>query len=362
MNVTFIGSRGVPATYSGFETCVEQVGRRMVARGHQVTVCCRRRHYTDHPAEYMGMRLLYGSAIPEKHLETISHTALSALRLDPDSAIVCMGVGNAPIVRLLELGGRRSVLNVDGADWQREKWSHLASRYLFACERMAAATKGILVSDAEVVRRSYKERFGRDSELVPYGADPPKDMGTSTLEKFGLKPGSYALFVGRLVPENGVDDILEGVRVAHLEIPLVVVGGASYSSEYIQNLHKAAPSGTVFTGYQFGGPYQQLTHHAALFVLGARVGGTHPVLVEQMAAGNCILARDTESNREVLGATGLIWRSVDELAEGLRSLGADREKRELLGDASRARVRQLYDWDRVTDQYVDLCARTLSRS
>ena len=361
MNVTFIGSRGVPARYGGFETCVEKVGSRMVARGHQVTVFCRRTHYTERPAEYLGMRLRYGSAIPEKHLETISHTALSALKLDRDTATVCMGVGNAPIVRLLELGGRRSILNVDGADWQREKWGKLASWYLFACERMAAATKGILVSDAEVVQRSYRQRFGRDSELIPYGADPPKDVGTSTLEQFGLKAGSYALFVGRLVPENGVLDILEGVRAAQLKIPLVVVGDASYSSQYIQHLHKVAPPSTVFTGYQFGGPYQQLSHHAALFILGARVGGTHPVLVEQMAAGNCILARDTESNREVLGDAGLIWRSVDELANALQSLCGDRARRREFSDAARARAR-FYDWDRVTDRYIDLCVRTLSPS
>src|SRR5713101_677932 len=145
MRVAFIGTRGVPATYSGFETCVEQVGRRMVTRGHEVTVFCRSGHYREHPADYLGMRLVYLPAVPQKHLETLTHTALSALRLNKKSAIVCLGVGNSPVVRALELTGRRTVFNVDGADWQRAKWGRFAKWYLRTCERLAARGKSVVV-------------------------------------------------------------------------------------------------------------------------------------------------------------------------------------------------------------------------
>src|SRR5450759_2373760 len=105
MHIVFIGTRGVPATYSGFETCVEQVGRRMVQRGHTVTVFCRSNHYADRPANYLGMQLRYLPAVHEKHLETLSHTTFSALKLPHPSAVICLGVGNAPVVRMLELSG-----------------------------------------------------------------------------------------------------------------------------------------------------------------------------------------------------------------------------------------------------------------
>src|ERR1700681_3446273 len=101
MQVAFIGTRGVPATYSGFETCVEQVGRRMVERGHEVVVYCRSAHYSQRPAEYLGMQLRYLPAVRQKHLETLSHTVFSTLQLPRDTSIVCMGVGNAPAVRSL---------------------------------------------------------------------------------------------------------------------------------------------------------------------------------------------------------------------------------------------------------------------
>jgi glycosyltransferase involved in cell wall biosynthesis len=356
MRIAFIGTRGVPASYSGFETCVEQVGRRMAGRGHEVTVFCRASHYREHRAEYLGMRLHYLPAVREKHLETLSHTALSALRLPRDTAIVCMGVGNAPVIRALELSGRRAVFNVDGADWQRDKWGGLASRYLRTCERLAAKGRSILVADAEAVHRYYRERYGRESELVAYGADPPSDLGTHALTKFGLKVGGYLLWVGRLVPENGAHDYLAGVGLAGIAAPAVVVGDASYADEYKADLRGGAPANAVFTGYQFGPAYQQLSAHAGVFVLAATVGGTHPVLIEQMAAGNAILARQTESNREVLGEAGLYWETPKQLAGLLREVWSDGKRRAELGTAARRRAEERYSWEQVTSRYLELAA------
>jgi glycosyltransferase involved in cell wall biosynthesis len=359
VRVAFIGTRGVPATYSGFETCVEQVGRRMAERGHEVTVFCRSSHYGERPDEYLGMRLQYLPAIHQKHLETLSHTALSALRLRRDTAVICMGVGNAPVVRCIELTGRRAVFNVDGADWQRDKWGALASRYLRSCERMAAHGRSVVLADAEAVRRYYRDQYGRDSELVAYGADPPADRGTETLSKFGLKPGGYLLSVGRLVPENGPHDYLTGVALAGIDAPPVVVGDAPYADEYKAALRSSAPANVVFTGYQFGSAYQQLSAHAGVFVLAATVGGTHPVLIEQMAAGNAILARETESNREVLGGAGLYWNTPDQLAERLRELWPDAARRHELGVAARRRAEERYSWDEVTSRYLELASQSL---
>ena len=356
MRVAFIGTRGVPANYSGFETCVEQVGRRMVERGHEVVVFCRSGHHTDRPAAYLGMELVYLPAVRQKHLETLSHTALSSLRLDARTAVVCMGVGNAPVVRLIEARGRRTVFNVDGADWQRRKWGRFASWYLRRSERLAARGRSLIVADAKVVQDYYRERYGRDTVLVAYGANPPADTGTTTLERFGLRPREYLLWVGRLVPENGADDYLEGVKLAGLKVPALVVGDASYAQDYKDQLRAAAPPEAIFTGYQFGAAYQQLSAHAGIYVLAATVGGTHPVLVEQMAAGNAIVARDTDSNREVLGDAGLYWRSSTDLAALLSDVWPDAARRKQLGDCALQRAREHYDWESVTTRYLELCA------
>jgi glycosyltransferase involved in cell wall biosynthesis len=360
VHVAFIGTRGVPASYSGFETCVEQVGRRMVQRGHQVTVFCRSGHYHQRSAEYLGMKLVYLPAVRQKHLETLTHTALSVTRIAGRPAIVCMGVGNAPVVRWLELRGRRTVFNVDGADWQRDKWGPFARWYLRTTESLASRGRSIVVADARAVQDYYERAYDRQTEVVPYGADPPADRGTATLEKFGLKPRQYLLWVGRLVPENAPGLFLEGVRLSGIDVPAVVVGDATYQDEFKRELKGSAPASTVFTGFQFGSTYQQLSAHAGVYVLAAGVGGTHPVLVEQMAAGNTILARETESNREVLGDDGLFWSTPEELAALLRDVWLDEELRRELGERARQRASELFSWEHVTSRYLELCARTLA--
>ena len=332
----------------------------MVDLGHEVTVFCRTTHYAQRPAAYRGMHLRYLPAVRQKHLETLSHTALSALRLPDRAALICMGVGNAPVVRLLELAGRRTVFNVDGADWQRGKWGRFASLYLRSCESMAARSRSILVADAEAVSRYYREAHRRQTEFVPYGADPPADTGLDKLAALGLEPSRYLLWVGRLVPENAAHTYLEGVRLAGIDAPALVVGDSSYADEYKSALRANAPGSAVFTGYQFGSAYQQLSTHAGLFVLAATVGGTHPVLVEQMAAGNAILARETESNREVLGGAGLYWDTAEDLAELLRAVWPDVGKRQSLGEAARRRALERYSWETVTSQYLELCERSLA--
>lgn len=331
----------------------------MVERGHDVTVFCRRSHYDDHAQSHLGMRLVHMPAIQQKHLETLSHTFLSSLRLPPEAAIICMGVGNAPVVRALELRGRQTVFNVDGADWRRDKWGKLAAWYLRTSERIAASSRSLIVADAVAVQRYYNEEFGRDTELVAYGADPPADRGCDHLARFGVTPERYLLLVGRLVPENGAHDYLAGAALAEAPMPAVVVGDAPYAAEYKAALRSAAPATTVFTGYQFGEAYQQFSANAWAFVLAATVGGTHPVLVEQMAAGNCILARDTESNREVLGDAGIYWSTPAELAVQIRRICGDEDLRRRLGAAAAKRAGEMYSWEQVTDRYLELCTRTL---
>jgi glycosyltransferase involved in cell wall biosynthesis len=360
MRVAFIGTRGVPASYSGFETCVEQVGRRMVERGHEVTVFCRSSHYRDQPDQYLGMHLRYVPAVRQKHLETLSHTALSALRVPGGTALVCMGVGNAPVVRWLEIRGRRVVFNVDGADWQREKWGRFARWYLRTCESMASRGRSMIIADAKAVQDYYRKIYGRDTQLVAYGADAPADTGTDALHRFGLESKGYLLFVGRLVPENAPGDYLEGVRLSGVPAPAVVVGDATYADAYKRSLRATAPPNAIFTGYQFGRAYQQLSAHAGVFVLAATVGGTHPVLVEQMAAGNAILARDTDSDREVLGDAGLYWNTPAELAELLRALWSDKNRRLQMAECARQRARERYDWEEITSRYLELCERSLA--
>jgi glycosyltransferase involved in cell wall biosynthesis len=358
MRLAMVGTRGVPASYSGFETCVESVGKRLVARGHTVTVYCRPGRTGQASRTYLGMRRVTLPDIPTKGLETLSHSLLStihaAVALRPD-AVMVFGVGNALFCPVFKRFGMPAAINVDGADWQRRKWGRLASRFLHWSERVSSRANAV-VADSRTVAAYYERAYGVPTVFIPYGADVPSDPGRAALDRFGLAPRRYLLAVGRFVPENGFEQLIGAYSRVNPDMPFVVVGDAPYSDDFKRRLKAIAPAGVIFTGYQFGAAYHELSAGAYAFLFGAEVGGTHPVLVEQLAHGNAILARWTESNEEVMDTAGLFYRDAAELDARLGELVHDPGMVERL----RARARQraaAYSWDRVTDEYEALLER-----
>jgi glycosyltransferase involved in cell wall biosynthesis len=353
MKVAMLGTRGVPAAYSGFETCVEAVGKRLAARGHEVTVYCRS---GAAPHSYLGMRLVRLPALRTKGLETLSHTLLSSVhtiaRERPDAAVV-FGVGNALFCRPLRWAGVPVAINVDGPDWNRRKWGALGRRWLRWSEHVAGHAANVVIADSKAVETYYAEQYRIESTFIPYGADIPAEIGTATLDKFGLRSRAYLLSVGRFVPENGFHHLIQAYAEVHPEMPFVIVGDAPYSEAYKKQLKVIAPAGVIFTGYQFGDAYHELSHHAYAFLFAGEIGGTHPVLVEQLAHGNCVLARWTKSNAEVIDDAGMYFANEAELAEKLRLIVDDRATVERLRKRARERA-EVYSWERVTDQYEDL--------
>src|SRR5260370_42515091 len=196
LRIAMMGSRGIPASYSGFETAVEQLSVRLVERGHHVTVYCRSHHIKWPDRTYNGVRLVKLPTIASKHLDTIVHTFVSMLHgafRAYDIVYIC-GVGNAPLAFLPRLTGKRAILNVDGADWQRAKWGGFAKRYLRFAERAATRLPSRIIADSHVVERYYAQRYRAPSIFIPYGSEVPRRSAGESLERFGLEPDRYLLW------------------------------------------------------------------------------------------------------------------------------------------------------------------------
>ena len=357
MRLTMLGTRGVPASYSGFETCVEQVGKRLASRGHRVLVYCRTGQPGAADGSYLGMDRAVLPAVRTKGLETLTHSALStahALLRDRPEAVVIFGVGNAVFARAFQLARIPVAINVDGADWARRKWGGLGRRYLRWSEAAASRLANAVIADSNAVAAYYESEYGTHSTFIPYGAEVPSGLGAETLHAFGLTPRGYFLAVGRFVPENGLHHLIAAYARVSPSLPFVVVGDAPYSEEYKRYLRKIAPPNVIFTGYQFGAAYHELSANAYAFLFGAEVGGSHPVLVEQLAHGNCVVARWTESNAEVAQDAAIMFRDPQiELPHALESVLNDPELVARLRERARSRARA-YSWDRVTDEYEQL--------
>lgn len=355
-----IGTRGVPARYGGFESAVEEIGTRLVQRGHDVTVYCRNEGQSL--VEYRGMRLVNLPAVRVRAAETLSHSGLSAahsiLRDRPDMAFV-FNPANAPYVRLLRLGGVPTAVNMDGFEWRRAKWAGSGARYFRWAARASAKGADVVIADSRVMQQHVREAYGRDSEYVAYGADVvPHD--TARLAELGLASHEYHLVVARFEPENQVREIVAAAVSSSASRPLVVVGSAPYAAEYTRQVREAAADDprVRFLGAVWDQELlNQLYAGSLSYVHGHSVGGTNPSLLRAMAAGAPVIADDNPFNREVLGEAAEFVSDRHQIASALLADERDGAAARARGAAARDRVHRLYRWDDVAGEYERIALR-----
>ncbi len=359
LKIALVGSRGVPGSYGGFETFYEQLGRRLARRGHSVTVYNRSHVVKDVRREYMGMRIVTLPSIPTKHLDTIVHTFVSTCHafLERYDIVYYCIVGNSPLAFLPRLTGARTLLNVDGEDWAREKWKGFAKWYQRQCERVATITPNVVIADARRIRQRYRDTFGIEPVFVPYGANLLRNEGDDVLRKWGLERREYLLFVGRLVPENAVLELIECFRGVRTDKKLVILGDAPYVDDYKEKIREAAGDSVVLTGYAFGRDYAQLSSHAYAYVQPSGVEGTRPSVLDQLGFGNCVLVRDTSVNLEVIEDCGFSFDRNDvrgSLTAKLQDLVDDPDGVAAMRERAGGRIRDYYNWEWITDFYEEV--------
>jgi glycosyltransferase involved in cell wall biosynthesis len=361
LSVALIGSRGIPNRYGGYETLLEELAVRLLARGFRVTVYCRSHSV---PADikslrsYQGVDLVVLPTIRTKYLDTPVHTLLSCLHAAAagyDAALV-VNSANALFVPLLRTAGIPVALHVDGIEKRRAKWGPVGRAVYAASERLACVLPDALVTDAEVIRRHYLERYGTESVPITYGVDPRPPRETGMLERLGLRSRGFFLYVSRFEPENNPHQVAAAYRQVGGEMPLVMVGGAPYASEFIESFTRGADPRVLFPGPIYGEGYRELMSHAYAYIHATEVGGTHPALVEAMGYGNALVVNGTPENLEVAGDAGLYFQAEEPatLAAALERIRQDPEAARELGRRAAERAARLFSWDRVADQYAEL--------
>lgn len=361
MKLAIMGTRGVPARYGGFETFAEELSVRLVARGHKVTVYCRSRYAQNGRSDYRGVSRVVLPAWPHKYLDTVTHSCISVLHglfRRYDAVLMCNAI-NAIFTCIPRAASQKVALNVDGIERQRRKWNRLGKFAYFISEKLATWFPHALITDALVIHDYYQERYGAGSVVIPYGAPlisvPPGEV----LRQWGLKSRGYILYVSRLEPENHAHTVIAAFQTTSASVPLIVVGDAPYSRDYIAQLHRqgaAAGGKVIFSGAIYGEAFEELLSNSLLYVQATEVGGTHPALLQAMGAGSIVIANDTPEHHEVLQDTGIYYRRNDaeDLARKMEKVLAAPAAFEPLRSAARQRVASQYCWDKVTDRYEQL--------
>lgn len=361
MRIAILGTRGIPASYGGFETFAEHLSTRLAARGHEVTVYCRSHYVSPRQLEYHGVRLKVLPTIRHKYFDTVVHGFLSALHALPqrfDAALIC-NAANAPFTPILRFAGTPVALNVDGLEHKRKKWSWIGRRYYLLAERLATVLPNVTVTDARVIQDYYLARYNASSTMIAYGSEVERRPGRDSVRRWRVEPNRYVLYVSRLEPENNAHLVIEAfkrVRTAHR---LLIVGDAPYAHDYIQDL-KARARGDkriVFTGFVFGQDYRALQQNAYCYVHATEVGGTHPALLEAMGYGNCVLTLAAPENIEAVGEAAILYSDESDLAQKLQKVLRDGSLVHSYRQRAQMRVQKHYDWDRIVDEYERLFAR-----
>lgn len=353
MRVALLGTRGIPANYGGFETFAEELSTRLVARGHEVTVYCRERHSTS---LYRGVRLQYLPTIRHKYFDTIAHTAISTLHFlthRTDVALYCNGA-NAIFTLWPRLFGVPVALNVDGIERKRKKWNRLARGWYLMSEWLSTFCPSTVVTDALAIQDYYRERYGKDSMFIPYGAEIGPVESRDVLYKLGLEPRRYFLYVSRMEPENRGLEVREAFEQVETTHRLALVGDAPYATDYIRRVRDTHDPRIVIPGAIYGAGYRELQSQCFAYIHATEVGGTHPALIEAMGRGALVLYRNTPENAEVASGAGISFEPetlVDKMRLALQMSEAERDD---YRSRAMERIRSRYSWDAVTDDYEKL--------
>jgi glycosyltransferase involved in cell wall biosynthesis len=365
LRIAILGTRGIPANYGGFETCAEEVGRGLAARGHAVTVYCRTGNAPGDPAEYGGVSLRYTGHIEHKALGTLTHTltaTLDAMHRDFD-VLVYFNAANALPALLAKLCRSRPVVfNVDGLDWKRRKWGPLGRAYYQVAEWVSTKIADRVVSDSRAIQAYYYSRWKTPSTFVPYGAHVEDPERPAVLQEYGLAPDSYFFTASRLEPENNADITVRAFAQVMTDKRLVIAGGANYQSEFVRRLRTTTDSRVVFLGPVYApGHIRELHCGAFAYIHGNEVGGTNPALLKAMGYGNCVLALDVPYNAEVVVDAALLYRKDPaDLAAKMRLVLTDRALVQRLRERARERVRSAYRWDQVIEGYERVLRRAVA--
>lgn len=364
MKIALIGTRGVPANYGGFETCVEELGRDLVARGHSVTVYCRSSYYDKQLDNYLGMELVYLPNLKRKSLDTLSHTFLSVIHAarHPFDLLMVFNAANSPALLIPWLLGKKMAINPDGLEWKRGKWGFWGKNYYKFAEWLATKLVARIVADSVAIQDYYKEAYGVSSSFIPYGAKIQKSRNPEILDRIGVGPGDYFLQITRFEPENNPLLTIHAYKKLTTDKKLVLVGGVPYENAYSREIRAEACDRILLPGFIYDKELlSELWCNCYAYVHGNEVGGTNPALLQTMASGGFAIAIDVPFNREVLGDGGLYYKkNVTDLAEKMD--WALRNPEVLSEYQARAvnRIETQYNWAAVAEDYEALFLEFIS--
>lgn len=366
MKIAFISTRGIPNNYGGFEQFAEYISVGLVRRGHEVVVYSPHFHPYREP-DYKGVRIKHiyspekwiGSSVGSFFYDFLSlRDALKKEKFD-----IIYEAGYTSIVpayiwfNVKRIKYPLFTTNMDGLEYKRTKFNRWVQKFVFWEERMAVKHSHFLIADNMGIHDYYKEKYGKESKFLAYGADIHEDYDEDILKEFGLEADGYFIVVARLEPENNLFMAIEGYLASgqYGKRPLVIVGKTNtpYGKHLVERYGDDRNIRFVGGIYDFR-KLNSIRHYSYAYFHGHSVGGTNPSLLEAMASGCFILVHDNIFNRAVLGENALYYGSTDAAMEMLDGIdqAVSAYKKEYTGRNLEV-IRRDYSWEKLVDEHEE---------
>lgn len=364
MKIAFVSTRGIPNNYGGFEQFAEYISVGLVARGHDVTVYSP--HY--HPYQektYKGVRIKHIYS-PEQWMGGsvgsffYDYACLKdALRKEDFDIIYEAGYTSIipAYIRFNVKDIKRPVFttNMDGLEYKRTKFNKWVQKYVFWEERMAVKHSHYLIADNLGIQDYYKEKYGKESKFLAYGANIYFNYSENYLKEYGLEKEQYLMIVARLEPENNLEMAIEGYIDSNLygKKTLLVIGKTNTPyGKYLVKTYSHHEHIRFLGGIYDFDKLNSIRHYSYAYFHGHCVGGTNPSLLEAMASGCFILSHDNIFNKTVLKDNAVFYKSADNVKDILNRIDdiVYRKRHEFV-EKNLEVIRSEYSWEKLVDEH-----------
>lgn len=323
-----LGIRGIPAAHGGFETFAESFSLFLKDKGWDVTVFCQEKgNQPIYEDKWQGIRRIHISVGLDGAKGTVLFDLLSSFHASKKRiSVLTLGYNTAIFCLLYRIKGIQNIINMDGIEWQRGKWTLAQRIWLFINEKFGAFLGNHLVADhPEIKNHLLKWVAPKKITVIPYSADRLKSADIAILKHFGLEADAYALVIARPEPENSMIEIVRAYSQKKRKIPLVILGDYHLNpGPYQKAVLNLANDNVLFLGAIYDKPIvQALRYFSRFYIHGHTVGGTNPSLVEALGAGSAVLAHDNKFNRWVAGKGAQYFSSESQCAEKIDMLIKD---------------------------------------
>lgn len=373
LKIAMIGHKRIPSREGGVEIVVEELAKRMVNNGHIVYAYNRKGHHVSGKQyevsqtkldEYKGIKIMQVPTIEAKGLAALSSSVFATIRaiFGKYDVIHFHAEGPCAMLWLPHLFGIRTIATIHGLDWQRAKWGKFASTYLKFGEKIAAKYADEVIVLSKNVQQYFWEVYNRKTKFIPNGIQKPTTIEAQIIkEKWNINKDEYILFLGRIVPEKGLEYLVNAFKNVNTTKKIVIAGGASDTNEFMNYIKEKAKNDDrfIFTGFVQGKVLEELYSNAYIYVLPSDLEGMPISLLEAMGYGNCCVVSDIPECMEVVEDKAVVFRKGDvrDLKEKLQYLCDKSEQVKKYKEKASTFICEKYNWDNVVEETMNLYRR-----